>query len=401
MSVFVLLFTIVGFTHAEGPPPSYGPEQLDAIGEARIRVSEVRDAVKDGDIAQGPAEARIARILSRLNEDLPTSLTETALVSLDVASVATTIERKKGFFAGIDFLRLGLIGVFTLLTMLLIGKHLIIVLIQLPRVIWEAIAYTGGIAILAGQGTGLMAVNQFWIFFGCLLIGGGLGLTYVIHRHYFENFRHTESSNFARGKYYVFYVCPSVMLTVFSVATFITQSDWMGAFAALSLMTLLGFAGEVIPFGYAIGFRTNDALARATSAGLVVMVIFMCLHAAHITSPQIHAFETGALVVGGFVGYLGLLIASSIRYRTRQKWLIMQVIVLALCFAGVISASILGLRSVQILAGVFLALWTIEKMVELPGRGFVPWVLKLMAASGFLYLIVTYGAPGYARYFIS
>jgi hypothetical protein len=40
-------------------------------------------------------------------------------------------------------------------------------------------------------------------------------------------------------------------------------------------------------------------------------------------------------------------------------------------------------------------------MVELPGRGFVPWVLKLMAASGFLYLIVTYGAPGYARYFIS
>jgi hypothetical protein len=157
----------------------------------------------------------------------------------------------------------------------------------------------------------------------------------------------------------------------------------------------------VIPFGYAIGFRNNDALARATSAGLVVMVIFMCLHAANVTSPQIRAFETGSLVVGGFVGYLGLLIASSIRYRTRQKWLIMQVIVLALCFAGVISASILGLRSVQILAGVFLALWTIEKMVELPGRGFVPWVLKLMAASGFLYLIVTYGAPGYARYFIS
>jgi hypothetical protein len=131
------------------------------------------------------------------------------------------------------------------------------------------------------------------------------------------------------------------------------------------------------------------------------MVIFMCLHAANVTSPQISAFETGSLVVGGFVGYLGLLIAGSIHYRTRQKWLIMQVIVLAICFAGVISASILDLKSVQILAGVFLALWTIEKMVEIPGRGFVPWVLKLMVASGFLYLVVTYGAPGYARYFIS
>ena len=174
----------------------------------------------------------------------------------------------------------------------------------------------------------------------------------------------------------------------------------MGALAALSLLSLLGFAGEVIPFGYAVGFKDRDALARATSAGFIITVIFMGLHAGNITNSIIRAFEPGSLVVGGFVGYLGLLIAGSNRYKRRQSWLVMQTIVLIICFAGVVGGSILGLKSIQIIAGIFLALWTVEKMVEIPGDGFVPWVLKLMAASSALYLIVTYGAPLYSQYLI-
>lgn len=81
-----------------------------------------------------------------------------------------------------------------------------------------------------------------------------------------------------------------------------------------------------------------------------------------------------------------------------MNWLAMQAIVLFICFAGVLCASLLGISSVQIIAGSFLTLWAIEKLVEIPGDGFVPWVLKLMAASGVLYLIVTYGAPLYAQY---
>jgi hypothetical protein len=157
------------------------------------------------------------------------------------------------------------------------------------------------------------------------------------------------------------------MLATFSIATLITKSCWLGAFAALSLMTLLGFTGAVIPMGYAIGFRDKDALARATSAGLAVMALFMALHAGNISNPAVRAFVPGSLIVGGIVGYLGLLIAASLRYRMRQNWLIMQGIVLVVCFAGVIGASLLGLGSIRIIAGVILTLWTIEKMVEVPG----------------------------------
>jgi hypothetical protein len=130
------------------------------------------------------------------------------------------------------------------------------------------------------------------------------------------------------------------------------------------------------------------------------MMLFMGLHAANITNAVIRVFEPGSLIVGGFVGYLGLLIAASKQYWRRQRWIVMQAIVLAVCFFGVIGGSLIGLKSIQIIAGVFLTLWTIEKLVEIPGDGFVPWVLKLMAASGALYLIVTYGAPLYARYLI-
>lgn len=393
---FVTWSACVSITYAEVLPPGYTPAQLGAIREAQIRVSENRMAVKDGDATQVSADARITRIMARLQTNLPASLTEASLMEIDIPNVMprmTNVERKQSFFAGVDFLRLGLIAVFTILTLLLIGKHLIMVLVTFPKELWEIGAYGSGLCILVAQGAGFMAINQFWTFFGCLLIGGGLGLTVAIHRDYFE-----EKPYFI--KMFVQYVCPVVMLVAFSAATLITGSAWMGAFAALSLMALLGFAGEVIPFGYAVGFRDNDALARGTSAGIIITVLFMGLHAANITTPIIRAFDSGSLVVGGFVGYLGLLIAASDRYKSRQNWIVMQAIVLSICFAGVIAGSILGLKSIQIMAGVFLALWTIEKMVEIPGDGFVPWVLKLMAASGALYLIVTFGAPFYAQHLI-
>lgn len=401
MLVFALLSPCAGPCFAEEPGPVYGPEQVVSIAEARIRISEISDAAKDGDIASAAAAARIERILARLNEELPKPLTEAALMELsvpDTATVKTAADRKKSFFEGIDFLRLGLIAVFTILTLLLIGKHLILVLYRLPRMTWEIVLYLCGIGILGVQGGGIMSPNQFSALFACLLIGGGLALTYVIHREYFEDFSNPGTSEFLRGKYYMLYICPAIMTAVFGIAALITGSSWLGAFAVLSLMTLLGCTGEVIPMGYVVGFRGNDALARATSAGLCVMALFMALRVVNIVSPVIHTFEAGGLIVGGFVGYLGLLIASSIYYERRLKYGPMQAVALVACFAGVTGGSLIGISSVQIIAGVFLALWAVEKLVEIPGRGFVPWILKLMAASGGLYLIVTYAAPLYARY---
>jgi hypothetical protein len=396
LCIFVIGFSNIHAVRAETALPVESPAQLGAIREAQIRVDENRDAVKDGVLSSAAAEVRIARIVDQLNAGLGTSLSEATLRQIDTRSALPKLsqaERRESFFEGVNFLRLGLIAVFTILAMLLIGKYLILRLARLPRETWEIGAYASGLGLLGAQGAGVMAVNQFWAFFGCLLIGGGLGLSFVIHRYYFAT---TPRSM----KLFAQYVSPVVMLLAFGAATLITGSNWMGAFAALSLMALLGFAGEVIPFGYAVGFRDKDALARGTSAALIMAALFMGLHAAHISNPILRAFEPGALLVGGFVGYLGLLIAGSNWYRHRQRWMVMQVIVLAFCFAGVLGGSILGLESIQIMAGVFLSLWTIEKMVEIPGSGFVPWVLKLMAASGTLYLLVTYGAPWYAGYLI-
>lgn len=399
--LIVLLFLAVNSILADVPASQYSPEQIAAIHEARIRVSEIRNAEKDGDISPAAAKARVKRIIDQLNAGLATGLTEAALMAINTPGMApqkTTTERMQSFFEGINFLRLGLIAVFTILTILLIGRHLIFVLRNLPKEIWDIIVYAGGIALLAAQATGLMVPNQFWAFFGCLLIAGGLGLTFVIHNDYLRMERVSLEEKITPGKVYLQYVCPAIMLVAFSISALITGSVWMGAFATLSLMALLGFSGAVIPFGYAVGFRDDDALARATSTGLIVMTLFMVLHAVNFNHPNLRVFETGSLIVGGFVGYLGLLIAGSNRYMKRLNWLAMQAMVLFLCFAGVFCASLLGMSSVQIIAGSFLTLWTIEKMVEIPGDGFVPWVLKLMAASGVLYLMVTYGAPLYAEH---
>ncbi len=401
----LLLFVMsVNSTLAEVYPPPYNPEQLAAIQEARIRVSEIRSAEKDGDISAVAAERRVRRIMVLLNTGLTAKLTEGSLKAMtgqDTINKAAAAMKKQSFFAGVNFLRLGLIAVFTILAMLLIGRHLIYFVRNLPKEIWELGVYAGGVALLAAQGSGVMKPNQFSAFLGCLLIGGGLGLTLVIHRDFLRMDKMTLDEKITLGRRYLQQVCPAVMTVVFAAAALITGSVWIGGLAALSLMTLLGFSGAIIPFGYALGFRDHDALARGTSTGLLVVAVFMCLKAANFTHPLLRPFESGALVVGGIVGYLGLLIAGSNRYLKRLNWLAMQGLVLVLCFAGVLCASLLGISSVQIIAGSFLTLWTIEKLVEIPGNGFVPWVLKLMAASGALYLMVTYGAPIYARYLMA
>ena len=174
---FAIWFSCVSHTYAEGLSPAFSPAQLGAIREAQIRVSENRDAVKDGNFTYTAADARVARIMARLNVGLPTSLNEATLMGINIPNVMprmTIAERKESFFAGVNFLRLGLIAVFTILTMLLIGKHVLKVLRNFPKELWEISAYTGGIALLVAQGAGFMAINQFWAFFGCLLIGGVL-----------------------------------------------------------------------------------------------------------------------------------------------------------------------------------------------------------------------------------
>lgn len=384
--------------HAEDVAQSgYSETQLGLIREAQIKVAENRAAAAEGDATQAGADARIKKILNGLNASLPGALTENSLMQITTPTIApkqSSFERKQGFFEGASYLRLLLISVFSILSFLLIGKYVLQILTHFPKELWEVAAYGSGIYLLVAQGTGIMSTSQLWAFFGCLLIGGGLAISALIH------FDDKSSNNNGTKKFYLQYVCPTVMLIAFAAATLITTSSWMGAFAALALMALLGFMADIIPFGYVIGFKDETALARATSAGLIIVAAFMALHVLNLSPPHVMAFETGALVVGGFVGYLGLLIVGTHWYPNRQNWLLMQVIVLILCFAGVISASIFGLKSIQIIAGVFLGLWTIEKMLEIPGVGFVPWLLKGMAASGALYLIVTYGTPLYAHHFI-
>src|ERR1035437_729997 len=110
MLVFALLFAGVGPGHAEEEPPAYSSAQLGAIREAQIRVSENHDAAHDGDVTHAAADARIVRIMARLNADLPTGLTEVTLMEINIPNVMprmTSADREEGFFAGVNFLRLG------------------------------------------------------------------------------------------------------------------------------------------------------------------------------------------------------------------------------------------------------------------------------------------------------
>lgn len=234
----------------------------------------------------------------------------------------------------------------------------------------------------------------------------------MLHNSFFKikeykrsRYGHSEEfkTEINRSRIFLHYVAPSVMMVAFAAGALLTASAWLGALTALSLFVLLGFVGEVIPFGYAVGFRDDNALGRATAAGFLLVTLYTILRLIDVAPSHLMIFETGSLVIGSIIGYLGLLIASIRWYpaKHRRHWCWMQAISIVACFAGVFFGSLIGAASLQIIAGVFLGLLVIEKMVEIPVEDkLVPWLVKGIILCILVYVIVHYGAPFYAAHFI-
>lgn len=246
---------------------------------------------------------------------------------------------------------------------------LLAIFLYIPVQVYEALGYAASVGLVVWAYY-LEGSNQLWpLLGGSFLFGAMLMITGAVHK---------IEPNFERFFGTLFIAWAAVALFY--------QSEVIGFIAVGAFMGMLGFSFIVVPGGYLIGFKDRDALMQATTAGFITLAAFVVLRVSGQYVPYIHVFEQGALWLGSFVGYLGLLIASSRWYGNRAIYPLMQVITIVLGMAAIAVGSLLGIPQLLGIGGTFFALYLIEKPFEIPAESATGY-----AAIG---LLVAFGVGG-------
>lgn len=220
---------------------------------------------------------------------------------------------------------------------------------DVPLVVYEALFHVSAAAFLFGGFQLSAAVGPYVGLTGCLLFLAALGFT-VNHRKL-----ELGGARFAL-----------ILFAVWAAAALAYRSSMLGFIAVGALLAALGFTAAIFPLCYMIGFRDKDSVGRTTAAALCLLAAFVALRVWGEAWPQALVFERGALFLGSFVGYLGLLIGSSRWLAKPDTYAYRQVVTIAAGLAALYFGSVLGIAELQRIGGTFFVLYLLEKPAEIP-----------------------------------
>lgn len=248
------------------------------------------------------------------------------------------------------------------------GPWLFKVLAGVPKQVWEVLLALIGLAgIWAGLYLG--AAGPFVALLGCLNFGGTLFLAARLHE-----LKVKPAALFLAGS------------AVAAVAAVLYGSQMIGFLAVAGLVSALGFCVIATPLCYCIGFKDEASVGRATASGFVMLIAYVVLTAFGCDDNQYLApFRFGALWIGAFVGYLGLLIASSRWYGSRVNYVAFQVITILAGVAALLFGSLLDIGMVAKIGGTFFVLFLIEKTFEIPVQRRVNYAYLGLLAGGIIF----------------
>jgi hypothetical protein len=311
--------------------------------------------VVHGEITATQAGIAQARLLGEAQATAGRNISIDELLTLEVPAPTaaevqqlTALQKVAGLITAVNILWIvGGVLVFAAIV-LLFGWFLR----KISAVFWEVILYGVSGALLSWSHTLATGIAENIAFTGALFLAGALGFSWF--RHKLGGKEHGEVSYCA------------VTAAILGALAVVLGNSAIGFVAVMAAMGALGFSVAVIPFGYAVGFKDEDAVARGTGAALVILIGFVALRALGHHIPAIAVFTEGAYWMGAFVGYLGLLILASKWYARRGNYAAMQVVMIVAGIAAIVVGSVLQIGELQKIGGTFFALWGIEKLTEIP-----------------------------------
>lgn len=299
--------------------------------------------------------------------------TTSAFAAIGDCQELTGLQVAVGFLSWLGFLKV-LALVIGVGSLLVIGRHFAMLLVMafamIPIAVYEAIGYAAAIGLLF-FGSTVGPADQFWyVFGGALLLGGMFLLT--CRRFDSEN----PSGFFA------------ILTVLWAPIAIYFNSEAVGFLAVASFMGALGFSAAVIPMGYAIGFTDRDAVPRATIAAFIVTAIatfnqIMTTGGAKVLSvtgtTYNNPFQWGALWIGPFVLFLGLLITASKYYSHYDRqyrgasYPVRQILPIVMGLAATMIGSTFGVPHLAGIGGTFFVLYLIEKAADIPAHSAVEY----------------------------
>lgn len=182
----------------------------------------------------------------------------------------------------------------------------------------------------------------------------------------------------------------------------------LGFLAVMALQAALGFSALVTPGCVYLGWERERQVPRSVVASLVLLVAYVVVKTTGLTAhPALRVFETGAVFMGAFVYFLGLLVLASKWYGARydeegrriwSRYLWMQVLTVASGVAAFYLGATFDLGVLLGVGGTFFSLYLTEKYLEIPWRG-ASWAWAAVGLALAMYFFVGF-ARDQSQYFL-
>lgn len=378
-TIALLIAAAAGPAYADTPPIT--GDTAAQLAPMRDAVTVYEDGVSAGILTRAQADQGTALQLKRAASYAGREVSKAELMTIDVPAGAvdctqhlSALQRAAGFITFINVMwvigiLLGVGGFAVLFGSFVVD--LLKALKNIPLVVYEGVFYLSGIGVGAYGLTLGAGISEYVGLTGCLLFGAALVFSARHRKTVAEKF------NFSL-----------ICFLVWTAAALAYQSSMLGFISVIALMGVLGFSVMATPLCYAIGFKDDAAIGKATSAAFGLLIAFAGLRIAGKSVPAVQIFEQGALFMGSFVGYLGLLIASTKWYDGKKRnYALFQVVTVLAGIGAIGVGSIYGISELQKIGGTFFVLYLAEKTFEIPAksvRGYAVLALLLgIAIYGF------------------
>lgn len=364
-----------------------GPALADApvvdLYAVKARVEAIDAAASRGTITRDQASTEVKAILADAESAVgrPVTLQELAAVQspTPVTAELSWLQKAAGLMTFTNTL-MALAAIGGIVAFLfLFGKfimEMVVLFAAIPAIVYESTLILAGVA-LTGFATTLAAGTASSVaFVGTLMYGGGFVWTVSRHR--------TGSKHAAT-------IVGLILTAAWAVPTVVFGSQLIGALSVAAFMSALGFSAFMVPGLIAVGFEDEAAVPRATLAAFLALGLFVGAQILGIDASMIAPFRAGALYVGGFVGYLGVLIIGS-RWYGGGNYVLRQFPAVVAGIGAIYLGSVLGIPELQKMGGTLFVLYLMEKPFEIPAES--------ATAYAFIALLVcatVYGAGMYVN----
>lgn len=371
LALFAALWLFAGPAFAQTPSVD-----LYAV---KAQVEAMTAAADRGTITRDQAASETKAILAEAETDLGRAVTLEELAAVQgptpVSAELTWLQKAAGLvtFANTLMAFAALAGTAALL--FLFGRlivELVKAFAEIPAIVYESALVLCGVGLTVFAATLAEGPAASVAFVGALMYGGGFVWTVSRHR--------TGSKHAAT-------IVGIILAVAWAVPTVFFDSQLIGALSVAAFMSALGFSAFMVPGLIAVGFEDDASVPRATLAAFLVLGLFVGAQALGVSIESVSAFRAGALYVGGFVGYLGVLIIGSKWYARDTSYVLRQIPAVVAGIGAIYLGSVLGIPELQKMGGTLFVLYLMEKPFEIPAES-----KTVYAAITLVVCAVVYGA---------